>query len=203
MAIKNFPHDAAMSYDECRPDIAPGDLLLGSGTTPFSRMIRTVTESAWSHVGFVMPLSVINRIMVLESVESIGVRTVPLSKYLRDYNNSGQPYPGGLVIARHEDFPSDNEDVLREFARFAVDLFGYPYDNDEIARIAVRIMTRFLPWAKDLKRDKEYICSEYVYECYKSVDVTMPYSGGFITPADFANAREVRLQAVLRRGPSS
>ena len=65
MAIENFPQEAATGYDECRPDIKPGDLLLCSGTKPFSRMIRTATDSEWSHVGFVMPLSVIDRVMVL------------------------------------------------------------------------------------------------------------------------------------------
>ena len=83
--------------------------------------------------------------MVLESVESLGVRTVPLSKYLEDYDNKGHPYPGGLVLARHKGFKhKDFEDKgaekkLQKFAQFAVNLFGYPYDTDEIAKIAIRI----------------------------------------------------------------
>ena len=71
----------------------------------FSRMIQKSTGSAWSHVGFVMRLDAIDRVMVLESVEPLGVRTVPLRKYLQDYDSRGnKPYPGGVVIARHKAF---------------------------------------------------------------------------------------------------
>ena len=202
MAISSkFPRAIVTDYDDgLRSRIQPGDLLLCSGTNPFSRMIRTATGSDWSHVGFVMPLEVIGRVMVLESVETVGVRAVPLSKYLKDYDNNGSPYPGGVAIARHETFPFENATRLRRFAQFAVDRFGYPYDNDEIVRIAARIMTKFLPWARTLKRNKEYICSEYVYECYKSVGVTIPHDRrGFVSPANFAAAPHVKLQAVLKR----
>ena len=49
---------------------------------PSSQMIQAATDSIWSHVAFVVRLEVIDRIMVLESLEPVGVRTVPLSKYL-------------------------------------------------------------------------------------------------------------------------
>ncbi len=68
-----------------------------------------------------------------------------MSKYLNDYDNNRKPYPGGLVIARHDDFPFNKEDVLRKFSQLAVDMFGYPYDNNEIARITLRIIASVLP----------------------------------------------------------
>jgi len=42
--------------------------------------------------------------MVLESVETIGVRTVPFSRYLNNYDGKGNPYPGGFILIRHDDF---------------------------------------------------------------------------------------------------
>ena len=202
MAINRFPRTPETDYTAFRASIKPGDLLLCSGTGLFSHAIRTVTNSPWSHVGFVMPLAAIDRVMVLESVESIGVRTVPLSKYLKNYDTNGNPYPGGVIIARHDDFPSDNIDAMRRLSQRAVDMFGYPYDNQEIANIALRIASTWAGLSSPsaaLARNREYICSEYVYECYDSIGVKIQYRHGFIAPKDFAVARGVRLQAVLKR----
>lgn len=203
-AVKKFPKKPVAKYEQFRPCIKNGDLLLCSGPGLFSRMIKSATNSVWSHVGFVIRLDAIDRIMVLESVEPLGVRTVPLSRYLKDYDNEGNPYPGGLVIARHANFASVAPAKLKRFGQFAVDLFGYPYDRDEIAKIAWRIGASSLPFSRkdrqSLKRDREYICSEYVWECYREMGIKIQYDKrGFIAPADFARAKEVTLQAVLRR----
>ena len=202
--IKRFPTRAITNYGQFRPKIKSGDLLLCSGSGVFSRMIQAVTGSTWSHVGFVMRLDAIDRVMVLESVEPVGVRTVPLRKYLVDYDSRGNPYPGGIAIARHRDFATmANENKLGQFGRFAVDLFGYPYDKDEIVKIAARIGASHLPFTKKykktLKPDREYICSEYVLECYQQLGICIPHDpSGFIAPADFAKAEEVKLIAVLK-----
>lgn len=204
IAIKKFPKEEAVNYQQYRTEIKSGDLLLCSGTNPFSRMIRATTKSVWSHVAFVMRLDAIDRVMVLESVESIGVRTVPLRKYLSDYDSKGNPYTGGLVIARHSAFETMADKMkLHKFGKFAVDLFGYPYDTDEIARIAARIAASYIPFTnrdkKALHRDREYICSEYVWECYRALGIEITYSNkGFIAPVDFARVKEVILQAVLK-----
>lgn len=204
IGVSRFPRQAEVNYDKFRPSIASGDLLLCSGSRMFSRMIQASTNSIWSHVGFVMRLDSIDRIMVLESVEPLGVRTVPLKKYLDDYDNNRNPYPGGLVIARHKAFTTKaKKDRLRKFAQHAVDLFGYPYDKDEIIKIAARIAASHLPFTKKttraLKRDREYICSEYVWECYAKLGIRIEHDrSGFVAPADFARARAVNLQAVLK-----
>ncbi len=40
------------------------------------------------------------------------------------------------------------------------------------------------------------------YECYKSVGIKIEHDRrGFIAPADFAKAREVTLQAILKEKP--
>ena len=207
ISMKKFPTAAKIRYAQFRPQIASGDLLLCCGSGIFSRMIQAGTGSVWSHVGFLMRLDTIDRIMVLESVEPLGIRTVPLSKYLTDYDNEGNSYPGGIVIARHDDFKTKaSPNKLRKFGQFAVDLFGYPYDNNEIAKISARIAASYLPFStadkKALKRDREYICSEYVWECYKSLGIRIDHNKkGFIAPADFAKAGKVKLQAVVKKLP--
>ena len=204
IASKRFPKTTPVDYDEFRSDIRTGDILLCSGSGVFSRLIQAGTRSVWSHVGFLIKLNSLDRLMVLESVESVGVRTVPLRKYLEDYNSQGDPYSGGLAIARHRDFASSaNEDALRAFGQFAVHLLGYPYDKDEIVRIAARIASSHIQFGKAdrkaLKRDREFICSEYVWECYNALGIEIDYDKrGFVAPADFANQKAVSLVAVLK-----
>ena len=200
ISVDNFPTNSVSNYSGYRDQIQNGDLLLCSGSSRFSRMIQRATGSIWSHVGFVMRLDTIDRVMVLESVESQGVRTVPLRKYLEDYDNEGNSYPGGLVIARHAGLATATVKAAKwkQFGQFAVDLFGYPYDRDELAKISWRIMVK----KGHLQTDREYICSEYVWECYKNLGIKIqPDERGFIAPADFARAKEVTLQAVLQELP--
>lgn len=204
ISVKTFPKDQPVNYDTFRPQIQTGDILLCSGSGWFSKMIQGSTESVWSHVGFVMRLDSIDRVMVLESVDPLGVRTVPLSKYLLDYDSQGNPYPGGFILGRHQDFMAKAQTkALTRFGQFAVDLFGYPYDKDEIAKIAARIMASHIPFsAKDKKAltpDREYICSEYAYGCYKTIGIEIDYDPrGFVAPADFARTQEISLVAVLQ-----
>lgn len=196
---RTFPDLRPEKYEDVRPKILSGDLLLCSGSAFFSRLIQKATKSVWSHVAFVMWLKPIDRVMVLESVESIGVRTVPLSHYVKDYAGEGKGYPGRLLLARHRGFKSVPPQALHTMSQFAVDLFGYPYDKDEILRIGSRIAKSLFGFSdNEVKRDREYICSEYAWECYKSVGIRIDYDRrGFVAPKDFARAREVSSLAVL------
>lgn len=104
LAIDKFPAIIASDYySEIRNNLKDGDILLCSGTGIFSAMIQQATRSVWSHVGFILRLDSLERVMLLESVEPIGVRTVRLSKYLENYGNNGKAYPGGLVVIRHSE----------------------------------------------------------------------------------------------------
>ncbi len=190
--INQLPIISALNYQQLRPQIRSGDIMLCSGSSVFSNLIQQVTHSIWSHVAFILRLDAIDRIMVLESVESIGVRSVALSSYVSNYNGSGKAYPGNILIARHQAFDAKR---IGDLSRTAVDLLGYPYDKDEIVRIATRISFKAIssqlpPVA--LGQDHSYICSEYAALCYQSVGITIKQeSGGWVTPADFALTPEI------------
>src|SRR6476620_5081664 len=98
---------ARVPYAQIRPLIRSGDLLLCQGSSPMSQMIRAATGSPFSHVGILWRVAALDRILVLESVESIGVRAIRVSHYVDDYNHTGQPYPGSIYFARHRAFPTD------------------------------------------------------------------------------------------------
>jgi hypothetical protein len=196
--IDKLPAVPHLRYEEVRNYIQSGDLLLCSGTSTFSRLIKRATGSIWSHVGFILRVDAIDRLMVLESVESIGVRSVALSHYVNNYDGKGHPYKGKLLIARHYDFQEKN---IAHFSRKAVDLLGNNYDKKEILRIAYRIVKSvFLDSEKCMlpPNDNKYICSEYVHECYKSIGLNIAHNcGGFISPADFAATEPINAVCMI------
>jgi hypothetical protein len=139
----------------------------------------------------------------MESVESIGVRTVPLSQYLKNYNGSGGGYDGKLLIARHDDYAKKPYPTgFKKMSQFAVDLLGYQYDNLEIIRIMAKIMTsKYSARKGKIKRNNEYICSEYVYECFSAIGIKFKYDKrGFIAPGDIAKDKRVNAVVALKVG---
>lgn len=203
LKANRFPSKRPTSYEELRPTLQPGDVLICSWTGVFSTMIQRATGSVWSHVGFILRLDAIDRVMLLESVEPVGVRTVRLSKYLTDYKD-GKPYPGGIAVIRHRDFERKaNKKGLATLAKFAVDQFGYPYDNEDIAKIAARILASKVPFSaterERIEPNQEYICSEYVARCYETIGLKVKWDKrGFVAPADFARDERFELVGVMR-----
>jgi hypothetical protein len=134
--------------------------------------------------------------LLLESVESIGVRLVSLRSYVEDYNGSGLPYVGRIFLARHDDVHFDEETLAAAFYQYAVDLLGYPYDRDEIVSIATRIAgSRFgRPEHEANPEDRAFICSEYVAHCFAQIGLVIPYDRrGFIAPSDFAACPSIKI----------
>ncbi|NBC35866.1 hypothetical protein GTZ99_04770 [Novosphingobium sp. FSY-8] len=199
MNIDDFGQNGR-SYEDIRASIKTGDVLFCSGSALFSDLIKFATKSPISHVGFVIRFDAIDRIMVMESVESIGVRSVPLSSYVRDYCGTGKPYPGKLAIGRHAAFPDGDAGKIKTLMTHSVDLLGHRYDNAQIGKIAMRIMAGAagLHIGDVIKPDKDFICSEYVADAYASIDIHLPRSaGGFVAPADVAKCGDIALLSAI------
>jgi hypothetical protein len=172
--IKALP---VLPYPDVRAMLKSGDILFASGDYLVSKAIQKMTRSPWSHVGIVFRLDSIDRILLLESVEDMGVRFAPLSKYLNDYE-SGKPYKGKAVLARCKDVTSK---TIADLSTFGIDELTQPYDKDEIAKIMARITLGI----GRKERDREYICSELVYECFAHAGKEFAYNtSGFISPED-------------------
>lgn len=172
--IKRLP---VLPYADIRANLKSGDILFTSGDYLISKAIQKMTGSPWSHVGIVFHIKSIDRVLLLESVEDMGVRFAPLSKYLNDYEN-GKPYKGRVVLARCKNVTSK---TIEGLATFGIDELTQPYDKDEIAKIMARIT---LGIGKK-ERDREYICSELVYECFARTGKEFDYNPkGFISPED-------------------
>ena len=214
VSVDRFPPDPAEEYKTARARIRSGDLLLCSGSYPFSWLLRLATESRWSHVALLLRLEApLDRVMVLESVEAVGVRTIPLSKYVGDFDNRGNAYRGGIVVARHRRFGVEPRD-LRELTLRAIEGFGRSYSTEHMAQIAARILASRID-SEEARRvleqleleelrggAKGYICSEYVQECYERIGIRIQSDRrGFVAPADFVRGDQLELLAVLQHPP--
>lgn len=170
--IKTMP---VISYEGIRDTLKSGDLLFASGDYLVSKAIQKITDSPWSHVGIIFRLDSIDRILLLESVEDSGVRFAPLSKYLHDYEK-GKPYKGRIVLGRCKIV---DKVFVEGLAKVGIDELTCPYDKDEVAKIMARVA---LGIGKK-ERDREYICSELVYECFSKAGKEFDFDErGFISP---------------------
>lgn len=165
-------------YEALREQLHTGDLVFCSGSYLFSRAIQRLTRSVWSHVGIVYRDEHLQRVFILESETGIGVRLVPISKYLRDYHGRRRPYRGQIVVARVDPEPGDER--VRQAVSYGMDLLTKPYDNFEIVRIAARIAFRI----GRRTRDRKFICSELVDECYRAAGVRFTRRDNYISPED-------------------
>jgi len=179
-------------YERVRDHLRTGDLVFCSGSYLFSRAIQRFTRSVWSHVGIVYRDDTLQRMFVLESETGIGVRLAPVSKYLRDYHGRRRPYRGQIVVARVQ--PDVDVERVHKAISFGMDELTKPYDNSEILRIALRILFR----VSRRTRDRKYICSELVQECYRQAGVSFKLADGFVSPEDiWRDAQVVSMQRVL------
>ena len=176
-------------YSKVRKTLQTGDLFFASGNYLISKLIRKFTKSPWSHVGIVFPVKSQGGALLLESVEDRGVSFLPIARYLEDYHR-GRPYNGPVVIARVKGLRKKNADKL---GQFGIDELAREYDHSEIAKIVERIILG----KGRVKRDREYICSELVYECFLRAGIEFKYDKrGFISPENIW--RDVRVEIVGR-----
>jgi hypothetical protein len=188
LGVKAIAKLPIIDYAQVRDQLRTGDIVFCSGTYLFSKTIQWFTRSVWSHVGIIYRDDHLQRIFILESETAIGVRLVPLSKYLRDYHGRNKPYKGRIVIGRIT--PEPDNDKLKKAISFGMDELTRPYDNWEICRIAIRILFK-----RGRKiRDRKYICSELVCEAFRKAEISFQFHRGSISPDDIWNDGRVLMQ---------
>ncbi len=154
-------------YGTLRPSLESGDLFFASGEYPISRLIREFTNSTFSHCGIIFVVNSISRVLLLESVEEMGVRLVPLSKYLSDYSGNRTIYNGRVVVARSS-FIQENPQRAVPILQSGMDKLAHPFS------VADR------PEPTDA-----YVCSELVSTCFAQGGCTFtPNPSGSISPDD-------------------
>ncbi|MBV9510415.1 MAG: hypothetical protein JO303_09060, partial [Caulobacteraceae bacterium] len=107
-------------YSQVRERLRDGDIVLCQGRDPFSKLIQWSTGSPWSHVGMVFRVDSLDQVIIVESVEKIGVRAVALEDFLSRDSAGAHPYPGKILFVRHQELKGDVSDPrVRALATFA------------------------------------------------------------------------------------
>lgn len=184
MGTDKFKNIRTEKYDNLIKDLKSGDILLCCGNYLVSQLIKSISKSMFSHVGIIVKWE--ENILLMESVEDDGVRMVPLEHYIKNYENSNNRYNGSLYVARHKllEGLNDEDDKIRKLIKEGLSLLNRAYDKNEIAEIIARIG---LGIGKH-NDNQEYICSEFVNECFKKINIEfLDDSKGYIFPEHIAS----------------
>ncbi len=183
--LKQMP---VMPYEKIRDFLKTGDIFFSSGSYAFSGVIQRLTKSTWSHVAVIYKDEELKRVLVLEAEPYVGIRLIPLSKYLHDYKGTKRPYKGQITLARLTmDVPHEN---LNKGISFGLDELTRPYDNFEIVRIMIRILFHI----SKRERNRNYICSELVRDIFAKAGVIMQYKDTYISPDNIWSDARVEMK---------
>src|SRR5690554_6247260 len=132
MGTSKFNDVKIVPFEQAKTNIRTGDILFCSGRYLVSELIKKLSKSRFSHIGLLVYWN--EHVLVLESVEDDGVRVVPLSHYLYNYENSKEKYKGQMYIARHGvvDSPDFDREKIKVMCGRAIDLLNRNYDREEI-----------------------------------------------------------------------
>jgi len=183
--LKKMP---VVPYEKIRDELKTGNIFFSSGSYAFSGIIQRLTKSTWSHVAVIYKDEELGRVLVLEAEPSVGIRLIPLSKYLHNYHGKKRPYKGQIAIAKLN-FDMEKEH-LNDGICFGLDELTRPYDNYEIVRIMIRILFRI----SKRERNRNYICSELVRDIYAKAGIIMRYKDTYISPENIWTDQRVEMK---------
>ncbi len=176
-----------LPYDKIRPYLKSGQIVFCSGSYLFSGIIQYLTKSVWSHTAIIYRDETLGRVLLLEAEPYIGIRLIPLSNYLTTYKN-GRPYKGQIVVTN---FTLDiSQEQINKAISFGLDELSKPYDNWEIVRIMLRILFRI----GKREKNRSYICSELVRDCYKKAGYAFKMNDTYISPQEIWSDENVVLK---------
>lgn len=173
-----------LEYKKTREEIEDGDVLLFQGTGVFSRLIRWVTRSRYSHSGIALWWN--DRLMVLESTEP-EVRVMPLSILVGHYPLVDLYRPSGKV----------NHVALFEAATEAL---GKKYAVWTVVRYARRILFRIRGGGDPRKPPDKFVCSQLVSFAYREagIDLDRGNPDEFTTPEALSKSPSLTFVGTLK-----
>jgi Permuted papain-like amidase enzyme, YaeF/YiiX, C92 family len=183
--LKELP---VIPYEKIRDNLKTGHIFFSSGSYTFSGVIQRLTKSTWSHVAIIYKDEELGRVLVLEAEPYVGIRLIPLSKYLKDYKGKKRPYKGQIVLAKLIEMPE--KEKLNKGISFGLDELTRPYDNWEIIRIMLRILFRI----GKREKNRNYICSELVRDCFAKTGVIFPMKDSYISPEEIWKDARVEMK---------
>jgi hypothetical protein len=188
LSPKQLKEISVVPYEKIRPFLKTGDIIFCSGNYIFSGIIQKLTKSTWSHVAVIYVDEDLGRVLILEAEPSVGIRLIPLSKYLKDYKGTKRPYKGKIFINKLNT-PLEQKHLNKGIS-FGLDELTRPYDNWEIIRIMLRILFKI----GKRERNRAYICSELVRSIYSKAGVLFKFQDSYISPDNIWKDQRVEIK---------
>lgn len=184
--------DKLLNYDEIRSDMKDGDVLMFKGTGWLSTLIKSKTNSVYSHAGIVAWWG--DRLMVLEAVGK-GLEARPISYNLKKYEGGFDYYKS------KKDIPAETRQKMLTYAQLQL---GKKYATMRMVKFFFKVMLGF-KFSQEEKDDTagvsgEYFCSHYVAAIYNSVgiDLQVNMSDKYTTPEQVAKSDYFEMVGVLK-----
>ncbi len=174
-----------MKYSEIRNSLQTGDIVLFSGKSRISNIIKWFTKSPWSHVGMVIRSTEWDMRLLWESttlsklkdiqsgVARQGVQLVPLSERIKTYDGRiGIRKLETHKVIRHQPLIDFRQEVKgRKYEEDKLELFKSAYDG---------------PFGANEEDLSSLFCSELVAEAYQIMGfISNDVASNEYTPADF------------------
>jgi hypothetical protein len=184
-----------VNYQAARDSLRTFDLLLFSGEGIISSVIKTATNSEWSHVAVVLNLEEFDQVLIYESTTLTnvpdlvtgrrvkGVQLVQLSSRLEDYK--------GDVVIRflHGERTRRQGELAAHFMR---EFHGRPYETNQLEMIRAALDTGMSQ--RNQPDASSVFCSEMVALLYRRIGVLGGnWPANEFVPGDFADGKQVDL----------
>ncbi|WP_343561584.1 hypothetical protein [Kiloniella sp. b19] len=185
------------TYDDLRPGLKTGDIVLFAGESLFSKAIRFVTRSQWSHVGMVIKIERWNLALLWESTtpsdaKDIEGGTVTNGVQLVALSSRVQSYKGKIAIRQLNKSISDEQ--IDRLAAFRESVKGRKFEKDALELVRAAMDNTFLgdEEGEDLS---SFFCSELIAESYQAMGLLQEGDkpSNEFTPADFSSRKPLAL----------
>jgi hypothetical protein len=154
-----------------------GDGLFFAGNDWLSGLIEDVTGSIFSHVGIAAQLE---GIWCVVHAFSPFVHSLPLTRVLQNWQNTGKSYPGSIAIARWNTM-TPTQAVMA--ISVGVSQFGVAYSDMDVVKDSMR--EAGFPIAPESPDGKSWDCSLLFAAEYFAVGCAIPPNiKGFTAPGD-------------------
>lgn len=163
-------------YNEIRPTLKTGDIVLFSGKGWSSRLIKWGTNSKWSHVGIVVAIPEWDLVFLWESnaqqkiidlstgKQLVGVQLVLLSEKIQNYQ--------GTIAFRHlvEPQAGARDTFIENLVEFRKTVKEKPYEREpwSLARLAFWRMKKSPLFKSD---NSSLFCSELIADAYQATGI--------------------------------
>ncbi|HOT98189.1 MAG TPA: YiiX/YebB-like N1pC/P60 family cysteine hydrolase [bacterium] len=178
-----------LDYASTRADIRDGDILLYESDTFYSRIIKKVTHSRYTHAGIAVWW--FERLMVMEAVGS-GVGVTPLSVGIKKHKARVHWFTAVRPLT---------EEQRRQMIMKGQEELGKKYDLWHAIWVGIKLLFNWEPERRDaLRKEKKFFCSAYVAHVYNAcgIDLKCGLSDSSMVPEDIATSTELTDRGILK-----